>query len=68
MMSVVTPLFAKPRRPPPVRRPDLRDQLDGLRADLAAASAETRDPIAAEELVSAARRVRAIIQRLEAGV
>lgn len=68
MMSVITPLFINSRRPPPVRRPSVRDQLAGLQHDLAVASGETRDPLAAGEFVSAARRVRAIIQRLEAGL
>jgi hypothetical protein len=67
-MTVVIPLFRNPRPSPPVRRPSVLAQLDGLRADLVAASAETRDPLAADELLSAARRVRAILQRLEAGV
>lgn len=50
-----------------VRRPTLREQLAGLRCDLAAASAETRDPLSAEEFVSAARRLSMIIERMEAG-
>jgi hypothetical protein len=47
--------------------PTIREQLAGLQHDLAVASGEMRDPLAADELVSAARRVRHIIQRLEAG-
>jgi hypothetical protein len=66
-MAAVIPLFPDHRRVQPVR-PTIRDQLAGLQHDLAVASGEARDPLAAAELVSAARRVRAIIQRLEAGV
>jgi hypothetical protein len=53
----------------PIRRPlpSICEQLAGLRTDLVAASGEMRDPLAAEELVSAARRVSYILQRLEAG-
>lgn len=50
-----------------VRRPSIREQLDGLRCDLAAASAETPDMQAADEFISAARRLRQIIERMEAG-
>lgn len=49
-----------------VRRPSICEQLAGLQHDLAVASGETRDPLAAAELVSAARRVRVILQRVEA--
>jgi hypothetical protein len=50
-----------------IRRPSVREQLAGLRADLVAAAGESRDPLSAEELVSAARRVNRIIQRVESG-
>jgi hypothetical protein len=53
---------------PPVRRLSFREQLDGPRLDLATTSAKTRDPLAAEDLVSAARRVSPILRRMEAGV
>jgi hypothetical protein len=68
-LMAVIPLFPNPDRVRPVRRPlpTISEQLAGLRTDLAAASAETRDPLAAEELVSAARRVGQILQRMEAG-
>ena len=63
----VIPLFPNRGRVRPIRRPSITEQLAGLQHDLAVASGETRDPLAAEELVSAARRVRHILQRMEAG-
>ena len=53
---------------PAFRRLSFREQLDGPRLDLAATSAKTRDPLAAEDLVSAAQRVSPILRRMEAGV
>lgn len=59
--------FPNSRPVRPIRHPSITEQLAGLQHDLAVASGETRDPLAAEELVSAARRVRHILQRMEAG-
>lgn len=63
----VIPFHRSPGRLRIIRRPSVREQLVGLRCDLAAASAETRDPLSAEEFVSAARRLSMILKRMEAG-
>jgi hypothetical protein len=63
----VIPLFSNPRRVSPARPPTIREQLAGLQHDLAVASGEMRDALATEELVSAARRMRQILQRMETG-
>jgi hypothetical protein len=64
------PVIAFPRTP--VRRrinyPPLTVQLAGLQRDLAAAAAQTTDPFAEAEFVSAAKRLSYMVKRLEMGL
>jgi hypothetical protein len=56
----------------PVRRrinyPPLTVQLAGLQRDLAAAAAQTTDPLAEAEFISAAKRLAYMVKRLEMGL
>jgi hypothetical protein len=56
----------------PVRRqlryPPLIVQLAGLQRDLAAAAAQTTDPFAEAEFISAAKRLGYMVKRLEMGL
>ena len=67
------PVIAFPRAPSRpgrrrVRYPSIREQLAGLQHDLAAAAAQTTDPFAEAEFVSAAKRLAYMVKRLEAGL
>jgi hypothetical protein len=67
------PVIAFPQAPSrPGRRrinyPPLTVQLAGLQHDLAAAAAQTTDPFAEAEFVSAAKRLAYMVKRLEAGL
>ena len=62
-MNVVTfPRVPVRRR---VRYPTIREQLAGLQRDLAAAAAQTSDPMAAEEFIIAVKRLGALVKRVE---